>query len=41
MIPYLVANPDNFDIDANEFNDRAHRLYDAALITRCYTQHAI
>ena len=33
MIPYLVANPDNFDIDANEFYDRA--------LTRCYNQHAI
>ena len=26
---------------ANKFYDRAHRLYDAALITRCYTQHAL
>ena len=23
----------------NKFYDRAHRLYDAALLTRCYTQH--
>ena len=22
-------------------NDRAHRLYDAAILTRCYTQHAL
>ena len=28
------------DIDANKFYDRAHRLYDAALLTQCYTQHA-
>ena len=29
----------NLDIEANKFYDRAHRLYDAALLTRCYTQH--
>ena len=23
------------------FYDRAHRLYDAAILTRCYTQHAL
>ena len=28
-------------IEANKFYDRAHRLYDAALLTRCYTQHAL
>ena len=27
------------DIEANKFYDRAHRLYDAALLTRFYTQH--
>ena len=27
-------------IEANNFYERAHRLYDAALLTRCYTQHA-
>ena len=31
----------NLDIDANKFYDRAHRLYDAALLTRCYTQHTL
>ena len=31
----------NLDIEANKFYDRAHRLYDAALPTRCYTQHAL
>ena len=30
-----------FDIEANEFYDRAHRLYGAALFTRFYTQHAL
>ena len=29
------------DIEANEFFDRTHRLYDAAILTRCYTQHAL
>ena len=33
----------NFDIDANKFHDRAHRLFGAALLTcaRFYTQHAL
>ena len=30
----------NLDIEAYKFYDRAHRLYDAAILTRCYTQHA-
>ena len=29
------------DIEANKFFDRAHRLYDVAILTRCYTQHAL
>ena len=29
------------DIEANKYYDRAHRLYDAAILTRCYTQHAL
>ena len=29
------------DTEANKFYDRNHRLYDAALLTRCYTQHAL
>ena len=29
------------DTEANKFNDRNHQLYDAALLTRCYTQHAL
>ena len=28
------------DIEANKFYDRALQLYDAAIFTRCYTQHA-
>ena len=31
----------NLDTEANTFYDNAHRLYDAALLTRCYTQHAL
>ena len=31
----------NLDIEANKFYDRAHWLYDAALLTTCYTQHAL
>ena len=31
----------NLDTEADTFYDRAHRLYDAALLTKCYTQHAL
>ena len=29
------------DDEANKFYDRKHDLYEAALLTRCYTQHAL
>ena len=29
------------DTEANKFYDRNHQLYDAALLTKCYTQHAL
>ena len=29
------------DIDANRFYDRNYQMYKAALLTRCYTQHAL
>ena len=29
------------DTEVNKFYDRTNRLYDAALLTRCYTQHAL
>ena len=29
------------DDEANKFYDRKHVLYEAALLTRCYTQHAL
>ena len=27
--------------EANKFCDRKHDLYEVALLTRCYTQHAL
>ena len=37
-----LYNPNsNLDNEANKFYDRAHRLYDAAILSRCYTQHAL
>ena len=29
------------DTEANKFYDRNHQLYDAVLLTRCYTKHAL
>ena len=29
------------DIEANRFYDENHQLYEAALLTRCYTQHSL
>ena len=29
------------DIEANRFYDRNHQMYEAALLTRCFTQHAL
>ena len=29
------------DIDVNKFYDRDQHFYDKALLTRCYTQHAL
>ena len=31
----------SLDTEAKRFYDRTNRLYDAALPTRCYTQHAL
>ena len=36
-----ISSLRNLDIEANKFYDRAHGLYDATLLTRCYTQHAL
>ena len=41
LVTLSIASLRNLDIEADKFYDRAHRLYDAALLTRCYTQHAL
>ena len=45
MLSYLSLLPisvlRSLDTEANTFYDRTNRLYDAALLTRCYTQHAL
>ena len=33
--------PRKLDEEANKFNDRKHDFYHTALLTRCYTQHAL
>ena len=41
LVALSISSPRNLDIEANKFHDRAHRFYDAAIITRCYTQRAL
>ena len=45
MISYLSSLPisalRSLDNEANKFYDRSNRLYDAALFTMSYTQHAL
>ena len=45
MLSFLCSLPISvlrvLDTEANKFYDRNHQLYDAALLTRCYTQHAL
>ena len=45
MLSYLSSLPisglRSLDTKANKFYDGTNRLYDAALLTRCYTQHAL
>ena len=36
-----VSSLRKLDDEANKFYDRKHDLYEAALLTRCYTQHAL
>ena len=40
-VPYLFKFYVFLYIEANKFYDRNHQLYDAALLTRCYTQHIL
>ena len=45
MLSYLSSLPiavlRSLDTESNRFYDRNHQMYDAALLTRCYTQHAL
>ena len=45
MLSYLISLPTpvlrSLDTEANIFYDRNHQMYGAALLTRCYTQHAL
>ena len=41
LVTLSISSLCNLDIKANKFYDRAHRLHDSAILTRCYTQHAI
>ena len=41
LVTLSISSLRTLDIEANKFYDRAHRLYDAAMLTRCYTQHAL
>ena len=41
LVTLSIFSFHNLDIEANKFYDRAHRLYDAAILTRGYTQHAL
>ena len=36
-----ISSLRKLDDEANTFYDRKHDLYEAALLTRCYTQHAL
>ena len=45
ILSYLSSLPiavlRSLDTEANRFYDRNHQMYNAALLTRCYTQHAL
>ena len=45
MLAFLSSLPSSvlriLDTEANKFYDRSNQLYDAALLTRGYTQHAL
>ena len=40
-LPTCISVLRILDTEANKFYDRNHHLYDVALLTRCYTQHAL
>ena len=41
LVTLSISSLRNLDFKAYTFYDRANRLYEAALLTRCYTQHAL
>ena len=41
LVTLSISSLRNLDVEANKFYERAHRLYDAAILMRCYTQHAL
>ena len=41
LVTLSISSLRNLDIEANKFYDIAHRLYDTAILTRCYTKHAL
>ena len=45
MLSFLSSLPISvlriLDTESNKFYDRNHHMYDAALLTRCYTQHIL
>ena len=41
LVTLSITSLRNLDIEANKFYERAHRLYDAAILTLYYTQHAL
>ena len=41
LVTLSISSLCNLDIEAKKFYDRAHGLYDAAILTPCYTQHAL
>ena len=45
MLSFLSSLPISvlrlLETEANKFYDRNHQVYDAALLARCYTQHAL
>ena len=41
LITLSISSLRNLYIEAYRLYDRAHRHYDAVVLTRCYTQHAL
>ena len=41
LVPFPIPVLRILDIEANRFYERNHQMYEAALLTRCYTQHAL